>query len=939
MNADLALLVLAALGGLALAGLSAWRPVIGGAAICLVCPLTTGLELGSVGNFLKPDQIVVLLVFAGVALRDLVSGRRLGYGLLDLAVVAFCLGEVLIPVLVLWLGGQAVDVSALHTIAAPAEYLVVYLVFAREPPRRARLRLYCNLALAAVLVVALIGLLELLDVPYVRMLMGAAYQTPAQPAWDPTYRPGSTVIHFSGLAAVSLFGYTLALALAAARVEGMSQWWLAAVAVGSLLGLVASLTYAPLLVLPAVTLVVCLRLRTVPRALWVAGAGALPVGAALWPFLSSRFAQQLGGGGSLWMPESLATRVRYWQEFFYPAWVQHGLWLGTGSQLPGEVPAYLSQYVDNAYLDQAFRAGVAGILLSLGLYAAVGAASWNVSGGADRTQRAIGTAVLALTAALVALDLTSEYLTFAGFSQLFWMLVGLVGAILRRPLVERALVLKARWRLGRDGTGPPLLAASGWFRPPAPLFQLPAPLAVPVGAATSVAARDATGSRRVPVLWPRLRPLPLRRLLGEVLALAGASATVFSGFALARLLGFAFSVVAGRVLLPLQFGQLSYVLAAAAMAGFLVTSAPVGLSGYLARHRQDPGLQREYWSAWLVVLGAVLVASLALCAAAGPLLGIGGWLLAGMVANICGPAVLEAYLEVQRGVGRHLRGVGFYVAANLLQLLLLLVLWRARLASAPVLLCVYGLSSVAVLPLFLLLRPGGIRPSLASLRRERLREVLRFGRPILVQSVFYNVWISADLVLVGRLLGKEAAGYYGAAKTLSNVLLLAPMALGFVILPRVATATRGTAATQLWQALGVAAAAAVPTVTAVAIGGRLAIRFLFGAAYLPAALPLLILGFGFGIYCLYAVLSNACIGLGRPGSVALSSAAAAAGSAAGSLLLVPRLGIAGAALAFTVGSALQFALLVVLALRAGLLARSRPAAVRPQPETLGALDP
>ena len=940
LSAELLLPLLVA-GGFGAAGLIlaiAWRPVIGGVAICLVVPLTAGLNLGSLGNFLKPDQIIVLLAFAGVALRELLTGRRLRYCLLDVAVVIFCLSELLIPFFVLYVAGHKLDLTTLHTIALPAQYGVVYLFFARSSTQPARLRLYCNLAMAACAAVALIGLLEFIDVPFARSLVALAYQTPPQPRWDPTYRPGSTVIHFSGLAAVSLLGYTLALSLAASRVEGLSQWWLGAVMGSSLLGLLASLTYAPFVLLPAVTAIVCLRLRCIPRALWVVGAGAAASGIALWPLLSQRLAEQLGNGGSLLMPQSLAVRLGYWQEFFYPALVQHGLWLGTATQLPGEVPAYLAQYIDNNYLDQAFRAGVVGVALSLALYAAIGITAWKVTGAPERIHRAIGAAVLATILALLALDVTSEYLTFAAFLQLFWMLVGLVGAIARPAIPERAIVLAAPRRSLWPHTGTPVLATALSSRRATPALRAPAPKAglVPAALATANQAHGA-GTPGPAHQRPGPRPAVWRALRG-LLPLAGASATVFSGFAAARLLGFVFSVVAARILLPTAFGQFSYVLAAAAIASMMVTSAPVGLSGYLARHHDDPGIQREYGSAWLFVLGAVLLASLIVTAAAAPLLGIDRWLLVGLLTNVLGPAVLAAYVEIQRGLGRNVRGVGFYVAANLLQLLVLLFLWRAHLASVPLVLGVYGLSTVAVLPLFMLLRPAGIRPALRSFRWDRVREVVRFARTLLAQSVFYNIWLSADVVLVGRLLGRDMVGYYGAAKTLSNVLLLAPAALGFVILPRIATAARETRATQLWQALGLAALAAVPTVGGVAIVSRFAVRVLFGPAYAPAAMPLVILGAGFGVYCLYSVLSNACIGLGRPGFVAFASIAAAAGSVAGSLLLVPRLGIVGGALGFTTGSILQFIVLSALAFHAGILSRPRSLPAPAEPMT-GALDP
>ncbi|MFZ0218228.1 MAG: hypothetical protein WAM30_20015, partial [Candidatus Dormiibacterota bacterium] len=66
-------LLLAALGaaGLWLVFLTAWRPRAGAVAICLVVPLTAGLNLGSIGTLLKPDQVIVLLVFGGVMLHEL----------------------------------------------------------------------------------------------------------------------------------------------------------------------------------------------------------------------------------------------------------------------------------------------------------------------------------------------------------------------------------------------------------------------------------------------------------------------------------------------------------------------------------------------------------------------------------------------------------------------------------------------------------------------------------------------------------------------------------------------------------------------------------------------------------------------------------------------------------------------------------------------------
>lgn len=440
-SVDLLLIGTMVAGGLTLIALTAWRPVIGGIVICLAVPLTAGLNVGSLGSFLKPDQVLIVLVLAGVMLRELLSGGRIRYGLLDLAVIAYCVGEIMIPFLVVWLGGTALDLDTVHTIAAPGAYLVVYLIFAREQADPSRLRLYCNLAMASVVIVSLIGILELLDAPFVRDLMATAYETETPPPWDPVYRATSTVMHFSGLGAFSLFGYTLALSLSTSKAPGYNQWWLGGVMVAGLVGIIASLTYAPAVALPFVTAIVCLRFRHVPRNVWLLGAGGVVLCLVLWPFLLERINQQLNGGASLLSPETLTTRIRYWQEFFYPAWTQHGMIFGTGTVLPAEIPVSLSQFVDNAYLMQAFRGGVVGVALELGLYLALGITGWRLTARGTDQQRALGATLLALTIGLVALDVTSAYLPFAGFSEFFWMLVGLAAAMQRRATQPSAVAL------------------------------------------------------------------------------------------------------------------------------------------------------------------------------------------------------------------------------------------------------------------------------------------------------------------------------------------------------------------------------------------------------------------------------------------------------------------------------------------------------------------
>lgn len=383
------------------------------------------------------------------------------------------------------------------------------------------------------------------------------------------------------------------------------------------------------------------------------------------------------------------------------------------------------------------------------------------------------------------------------------------------------------------------------------------------------------------------------------------ASVVFVGGAAARLLGFLFSVATARLLVPAEFGEMTYALAVVAVASVLMTSAPVGLSRFLSVHRDDPAAQSAAYSNWLAVVGLVFALSIAVLPVVGIAARISLAMTVGVVANLLGVTVLETYREVQRGLRRFGVMVTFYVLANLLQLVVVIGLGLAGWRSAPLFVIVYGLSSVVALVVVQLLAPTRLRFSTGSLSRARMLETARFIRPILIQSIFFAVWYSADLLVVGRLESPAATGTYAAAKALALGLILAPGALATILLPQVArlsaTAVRG----YVIRALAVGCAITLPLALSVALLGRPLIRLLFGDKYAGAPGPLLVLSIGMAAYGLYSVLASLWVGLGRP---VIDMAATGAGMVCTvvlAFLLIPVYGLVGAAIAFSTGSALK----------------------------------
>jgi O-antigen/teichoic acid export membrane protein len=834
--------------------LTAWRPAAGCAVLAIGIPLTGGLTRGAAVPLLRVSEALLVVAVAGLALHVLARRRPLRFTGLDLAIVAFCLLTVLVPASVIVLERADPTLDDWRTVVSPLQYLAVYFVFSRTAMGERERRLVLQLTMAASLPMAAVAALQYTDLGGARALIDGFYPGPPLPSWDPVYRPTALLDHYSALGAYGLLNFTLAFALAAGRHPGYRAWWLVTVMAVNLLSLLLAETYAPIVAFPVAAALVVVHARRVPwRHLLPLAGAAVAAGVLLLPSIAGRLSEQqltgpLANGPGI--PQTMQTRIDYWTGFFLPGYVRHGLWLGTGTLLPPEAPPRLAAAVDNGYLWMGFRAGLLGLALLALTLGAIAAAGWAARRSNDPTTRAAGATCLAAVVSVALLDLTSEYLTFTTVSQEFWMLAGLLAAML--------------------GAGQPLPE-------PAHVVLRPA---------------------RTPTL------LVVRRLLPEP-AFLRSSAVVFAGFGVARTLGFLFSVAAARVLPPADYGRMAYALAVASVAAVLLNAAPTGLSRYLVRAERDRPEQESWWTNWLAVVGLLLAVSLCAGLAGGAAAGLDGWMLLGLAVNLAGIAVLETYRELQRGLGRFGLQALHYVAANLLQLVLIVAAARLGWRSPALFVVVYGAASPLALLAVLAVRPLGLRPRAGTLSRRRMLDVLRFVRPLLVESICYAVWYGGDVILVGRLLGPGQAGVYAAAKALANGFVLVPLVISFVYLPRVARLADRHLPGSLLRVLALTALVSLPPAAAAVALARPLVRLLFGAGYVGAAAPLAVLVAGMAVYGFRGALAGLWVGLGQPAIAAVSTASAVVALLAVGLPLIPRWGLTGAAAAFAAGAVSQ----------------------------------
>jgi O-antigen/teichoic acid export membrane protein len=180
---------------------------------------------------------------------------------------------------------------------------------------------------------------------------------------------------------------------------------------------------------------------------------------------------------------------------------------------------------------------------------------------------------------------------------------------------------------------------------------------------------------------------------------------------------------------------------------------------------------------------------------------------------------------------------------------------------------------------------------------ELARGMLSFGGKSYVQTLAATLHLRLDQFLCAYFLTPADVGLYAIAANFANLLLKIPEATGTVMFPRLAgsserdahrATTRVCRHTLFVLALGV---------IAFAVGGPIAIPLLYGHRFDGAVRPLLILLPGLLMAALYQLLTRNFTSRGKQ-EINIVAALLALGLNVGlNVLLIPRWGIAGAALA------------------------------------------
>ena len=357
-------------------------------------------------------------------------------------------------------------------------------------------------------------------------------------------------------------------------------------------------------------------------------------------------------------------------------------------------------------------------------------------------------------------------------------------------------------------------------------------------------------------------------------------------------------VIATRALGPYERGLLATALAWSFVLGSLIAYAvPQAGTYFVAR---EP-VERARFLSTLLVMGAVAGAGIATVGVIGSLLLVRSQAagpLAIAFANQLPIIVVGIGVGAILGLGEY-RAWGLYrVLGPAIALFGIIAATTAGFRTAVAITCVYTIATFV--QAVVLLRVLRRRRLLASPSRAVVARILSYSWQNVVSVAVWQLSYRLDQLFLSLTVAPQLLGIYAVSATFGEVIVPVVASAGSVMLTRVSAGGARAIRASLSRALTSSLLLAGVFCGVTFVAAPLAVGVLFGDAFLPGVTSLRILLVGAVGLAVSSVLGETLFGLGRPLSAARAQLIGAIPMLVLLPLLVPRLGIEGAAIASTV---------------------------------------
>ena len=217
--------------------------------------------------------------------------------------------------------------------------------------------------------------------------------------------------------------------------------------------------------------------------------------------------------------------------------------------------------------------------------------------------------------------------------------------------------------------------------------------------------------------------------------------------------------------------------------------------------------------------------------------------------------------------------------------------------------------------LWLLFQVRQVAPYSFRWDRDVGRGTLEFGLKSYLQTLAAHLHYRIDVYLIAYFLDPTQVAFYSIAVNMTNPILQIPDAIGTVIFPRLAGASDGDAHVQTAVTCRHTLFATILAAMFYAGVGSQVLTIFYGNRYAPAIPPMLLMLPGIIMISLYQILTRNFTSRNRQQVNIVAAGIALGVNFTSNLILIPRYGIAGAAVSTAVWYTLAALLLLIVFLR------------------------
>ena len=375
-------------------------------------------------------------------------------------------------------------------------------------------------------------------------------------------------------------------------------------------------------------------------------------------------------------------------------------------------------------------------------------------------------------------------------------------------------------------------------------------------------------------------------------------AIVMFGNVSSQIFAFLFMILASWSLSKGDYGYMSYIVRVGLFFAVLVSGGiPKSITRYIARHK-DKELKSEF------AMGALIINLVIFGVVALPVL-IMFWPNVVIVAIIFFYMLVMFFMSVLRGLQRFTDFAIANMSRNLIKIILIVFVIYAGWKSANIFLWIYAAAGALVILLIEIFRPLKIfkliRPS-----KEIIKTILKFSIPVMITTTSVSFINSVGVMIIQPLYGYVDVATFQNALLLVVIYTFIPNAFTVILMPKIAASEDPKKAIKyIRSSLIFSTLLNFLVFVLLVVFGERAIIMLFGTRYSDVYQVAVVLSIGSIFLGIRNIFSALWEGSGRPKLTTIDTLVAATSVAVLSIILIPMIGVVGAAWAYSAGFVLS----------------------------------